>query len=163
MKIIVIKDYLQDIFKLVVSELWAMIGLVLYSLSFQRYLQASSQWTMSNDWPNIVLLMFICCLSFIVIVCSPFWVESCLYMYSAPVIKRGVFVAMWSWSYGSWIYNYLCKQFLSPNTIVSSTPIHGEVYSIQHYVLKFVSDLWQVESFLQVLRFPPPIKLTTTI
>ena len=22
--------------------------------------------------------------------------------------------------------------------------IHGEVYSIQHYVIKFVSDLWQV-------------------
>jgi len=20
----------------------------------------------------------------------------------------------WSWSYGSWIYNYLCKQCLSP-------------------------------------------------
>ena len=25
---------------------------------------------------------------------------------------------------------------------VSSNPIHGEVYSIQHYVIKFVSDLW---------------------
>jgi hypothetical protein len=25
---------------------------------------------------------------------------------------------------------------------------------------KFVSDLWQVSGFLQVLRFPPPIKLT---
>jgi hypothetical protein len=31
MKIIVIKVY-KDIFKLVVSELWAMIGLILYSL-----------------------------------------------------------------------------------------------------------------------------------
>jgi len=20
----------------------------------------------------------------------------------------------WSWSYGSWIYNYLCNQYLSP-------------------------------------------------
>jgi hypothetical protein len=30
-----------------------------------------------------------------------------------------------------------------PNTItaVSSNPTYGEVYSIQHYVLKFVSDL----------------------
>jgi hypothetical protein len=34
------------------------------------------------------------------------------------------------------------------------------VYSIQHYVIKFVSDLWQVSGFLRVLRFPPPIKLT---
>ena len=38
-----------------------------------------------------------------------------------------------------------------------------EVYSIQHYVIKFVSDLWQVSGFLLVLRFPPPIKLTATI
>jgi hypothetical protein len=38
-------------------------------------------------------------------------------------------------------------------------PIHGEVYSIQHYVIKFVSDLRQVSGgFLRVLRFPPPIK-----
>ena len=41
---------------------------------------------------------------------------------------------------------------------VSSNPVHVNVYSIQqHYVIKFVSD------FLQVLRFPPPIKRTTTI
>jgi hypothetical protein len=31
----------------------------------------------------------------------------------------------------------------------------GEVYSIQHYVIKFVSNLWQVRDFLQVLWFPP--------
>ena len=47
--------------------------------------------------------------------------------------------------------------------VVSSNPVHGEVYSIQHYVIKFVSDLRQVGGFLRVLRFPPPIKLTTTI
>ena len=29
----------------------------------------------------------------------------------------------------------------------------GEVYSIKHYVIKFVSDLRQVCSFLRVLRF----------
>jgi hypothetical protein len=46
--------------------------------------------------------------------------------------------------------------------VVSSNPAHGEVYSIQHYVIKFVSDLRQVGSFLRVLRFPPPIKLATT-
>jgi hypothetical protein len=37
------------------------------------------------------------------------------------------------------------------------------VYSIQHYVIKFVSDLQQVSGFLQVLRFPPPIKLSHNI
>ena len=36
----------------------------------------------------------------------------------------------------------------------------SEVYSIQHYVIKFVKDLRQVGGFL---RFPPPKKLTTTI
>ena len=39
----------------------------------------------------------------------------------------------------------------------------GEVYSIQHYVIKFVNDLRQVCGFNQVLRFPPPIKPTATI
>jgi hypothetical protein len=34
---------------------------------------------------------------------------------------------------------------------------------LQHYVIKFVSDLRQVGGFLRVLRFPPPIKLTATI
>ena len=42
-------------------------------------------------------------------------------------------------------------------------PRSGEVYSIQHYVIKFVLDLWQVGGFLRVLLFPPPIKLISTI
>jgi len=33
----------------------------------------------------------------------------------------------WSWSYGSWIYNYMYNQFLSPLNVVSSNPLHGEV------------------------------------
>jgi hypothetical protein len=47
--------------------------------------------------------------------------------------------------------------------VVSSNPVYDEVYSIQHYMIKFVSDLGQVSGFLRVLRFPPPIKLTITI
>ena len=47
--------------------------------------------------------------------------------------------------------------------IVSSNPVYGEVYSIQHYVIKFFSDLRQVGGFLQVVRFPPPIKPTAMI
>ena len=34
---------------------------------------------------------------------------------------------------------------------------------MQHYMIKFVSDLQQVGGFLLVFRFPPPIKLTATI
>ena len=47
--------------------------------------------------------------------------------------------------------------------VVSLHFAHGEVYSIKHYVIKFVSDLRQVGSFLCVLRFPPPIKPITMI
>jgi hypothetical protein len=52
-----------------------------------------------------------------------------------------------------------------PNTtkVVSSNLDQSEVYLIQHYVIKFVSDLRQVGGFLRVLRFPPPMKLTATI
>jgi len=47
--------------------------------------------------------------------------------------------------------------------VVNSNPIHGEMYSIQYNVIKFVSNLRQVSGFLRVLRFTPPIKLTATI
>jgi hypothetical protein len=41
--------------------------------------------------------------------------------------------------------------------VVSSNPTHGEVYLIQHYVIKSVSDLWHIAGFIWVLWFPPPI------
>ena len=47
--------------------------------------------------------------------------------------------------------------------VVSLNPAHGEVYLIQHYVIKFVSELRQVGGFLQVIWFPPSIKLTAPI
>ena len=37
------------------------------------------------------------------------------------------------------------------------------LFAIQHYVIKFVSDLRQLSGFLQVLRFPLPIILIATI
>jgi len=39
----------------------------------------------------------------------------------------------------------------------------GKVYSIHHYVIKFVIDIRQVSGILRVLWFPPPSKLTATI
>jgi hypothetical protein len=66
---------------------------------------------------------------------------------------------LWLSSNGSWIYNYLCNQCPSLLKVVSSNQAHGEVYSIQHYVIKFVGD-FQVRGFLWVLQFSPPIKLT---
>ena len=41
-------------------------------------------------------------------------------------------------------YNYLCNQCLS---VGSSNAAHGKVYSIQHYMVKFVNDLRQVNGF----------------
>jgi hypothetical protein len=41
----------------------------------------------------------------------------------------------------------------------SWNPAHYKVYSIQHYVMQIVNDLRQVSTFLQGLRFFPPIKL----
>jgi hypothetical protein len=46
---------------------------------------------------------------------------------------------------------------------VGSNSAHDEVYSIQHYVIKFVSNLRQVSGFLRILLFSPRIKLTITI
>ena len=48
-------------------------------------------------------------------------------------------------------------------TNVSLNPAQGEVYSIQHYVIKFICDLLQVSRLLWYSCFPPPIKLTATI
>ena len=57
-------------------------------------------------------------------------------------------------TYAITVYHHGCCEF---------EPISNKVYLIQHYVIIFVSDLQQVGGFLQVLRFPPPIKLTATI
>jgi hypothetical protein len=40
-------------------------------------------------------------------------------------------------------------------------PHSGEMYLIQHYAIKFVSDLRQVGGIFQLLQFPPPIKKFT--
>jgi hypothetical protein len=51
------------------------------------------------------------------------------------------------------------------HVLTTEQPAHGEVYmcTIQHYMIKVVSDLRLVGGFLRVLRFPPPIKLTAAI
>jgi predicted Fe-S protein YdhL (DUF1289 family) len=50
-----------------------------------------------------------------------------------------------------------------PFKVVSSILVQSKVYSIQLYVIKFVSDMQQIGGFLLALCFPSPIKLTTTI
>jgi hypothetical protein len=52
--------------------------------------------------------------------------------------------------------------FITTYAISSNPAPEDEVYSLQHYVIKFVSDLPQIGCLLRVLRFLPPIKLTAT-
>ena len=47
--------------------------------------------------------------------------------------------------------------------VVSSNPVHGKVYSIQHSVIQFVSDLRHVGGFLPLFLFAPPIELTAML
>jgi hypothetical protein len=47
--------------------------------------------------------------------------------------------------------------------VVNSNQAHGEMFLIQLYVIKSLSDLQQVYGFLQILMFPLPIKLNATI
>jgi hypothetical protein len=60
----------------------------------------------------------------------------------------------WPWSYGSWIYNYLYNQCLSPLTLWVRIPLRRDVLDTT-LCDQFVSDLRQVCGFLRVLRFPP--------
>jgi hypothetical protein len=54
----------------------------------------------------------------------------------------------WTWSFGSWIYNYLCNQYLSP------IPLWVRISLRRYNVIKFASDLWQIRFLsLAVLGF----------
>ena len=61
----------------------------------------------------------------------------------------------WSWSYGSWIYNYLCNQCLSPLTLWARIPLRRGVPNT------ILCD--KVCQWLAAGRTPPPIKLTGMI
>jgi hypothetical protein len=61
---------------------------------------------------------------------------------------------------------YLDLQLLMQSVPITTKEFEfrsGEVYSLQPYVIKFVSDLRRVGGFLRVLWFPPPIKLAVLI
>ena len=48
-----------------------------------------------------------------------------------------------------WSIWWLVQSVPITTKVVSSHPLHGELYSIQHYVIKFVSDLRQVGGYLR--------------
>jgi hypothetical protein len=92
--------------------------------------------------------------------CSPKWQIFDLFHYRFIINWQGP-----SWSYGSWIYNYLCNQSecLSPLKLWVRTPFMAWCTRYNIMWLNFVSDLRQVNGFLWVLRFPPTITLTIMI
>ena len=105
--------------------------------------------TMASSNFFLIIYTFIFCWLF-----SSFWICSVSHVWS---LHWGL---SWSWFYGSWIYNYLCNQYLSP------LKLWVESCSWRSVLDTTLSDKvcqWQVGGFLRVLWFPPPIKLTTMI
>jgi hypothetical protein len=71
-----------------------------------------------------------------------------------------------------WFPYYICRGSRGHDQMVvgftttcaiSAYHHHGKVNSILHYVIWFVSDLWQVGGFPQNIVSSTNIKLTTTI
>jgi hypothetical protein len=75
-------------------------------------------------------------------------------MTNSPNFRRGrdCMVVGFTTTYVISAYHHWCCEFESRS---------GR--GVQHYVMKFVSDLQQVGGFLRVLLFPPSIKLSATI
>ena len=96
------------------------------------------QWHFDFNWLNIVIKIF---------------------LVTAEWIK-GIVVVVIVWLLD---LQLPMQSVLITTNVVNSHPAHVEVYSIQHYVTKFVSDLRQIGGFLWVLQFPPSIKRTATI
>jgi hypothetical protein len=83
-----------------------------------------------------------------------FWTRSRFTAFSTSSSATGYdrMVVGFTTTYAISAYHHWCCEFQSRS---------GR--GVQHYVIKFVSDLRQVGDFLRVLWFPPPIKLTATI
>ena len=110
-------------------------------LKSKTYVFIMIQYHLSNG----INVKYTCDLSIIwLCLCSTFTVLK----YCNLLSLRSIFIShrgSWSWPYGSWIgfkttcaisaYHHCCFEFESSTS---------EVCSIQHYVIKFVSDLWQV-------------------
>jgi hypothetical protein len=61
------------------------------------------------------------------------------------------------------VHNLFRIQFRLPVTDLCCGFESWSGQGVQHYMVKFVSDLRQVSGFLRVLQFPPPIKLAAII
>jgi hypothetical protein len=68
----------------------------------------------------------------------------------------------WSWSYGSCVFNYLCNQCLSPQTLWVWIPLIRGVLDTTLYVITFINDLRQVDGFLRVQRHKDVCRINNT-
>ena len=83
------------------------------------------------------------------------------YLRSVRYFLFGAVVVVSVW----WLNIQLTVQSAHITTkVVSSNTAHGALHWMQQYVIKFVSDLRQVDGFFSGYSgFPPPIKLIATI
>ena len=66
----------------------------------------------------------------------------------------------WPWSYGSWIYNYLCNRCLSPLMLWVRISIRRRCTTLCDKVCQWLAaGPW----FSTGIRFPPPIKTNRTM
>ena len=91
--------------------------------------------------------MCFCCFFFI----------SCDSIFAQELVEYPRMLLSWPWSYGSWIYNYLCDPCLSPLMLWVRITIRARS-TLCDKVCQ-----WLATCLLRILRFPPPIKLSATI
>jgi hypothetical protein len=83
-----------------------------------------------------------CCTTFIHVFSTILWFV-CLFDVLSATVCNFIIIELgpsWLWSYGSWIYNYLCNQCLSPLMLWVRTPyIHDEDESQNNIIQKQIS------------------------
>ena len=80
-----------------------------------------------------------------------------------PVLPMYTEGLVWSWSYGSWIYNYLCNQYLLPLKLWVRTPLNSWRGVLETPLCDKVCHWLATGLWFSTHTSPSPIKLTTTI
>ena len=81
----------------------------------------------SVSWNSVFLFVLFAFGHCTCVVCPFRWIWHLL-IYVFCIYKLFLYLVLgpsWLWSYGSWIYNHLCNQYLI-SKVVSSNPVHGK-------------------------------------
>ena len=112
-------------------------------MSYLRYLCLFVYWC-----PTHIVLCY-CFVCFVCLLCCQFlWIVHLLKLNRGRHYRDRLVVGFTT-TYAISAYHHRCCEFESLSE-----------RGVQHYDIKIVSDLQQVDGFLRALRFPPPIKLT---